>query len=99
MANSKIAESISQAASADQIPGFSETGPSDAFWRRIERMLAEIAALAKLEPIPPDFPARVLVALHKMLPTPGGFFWTTDRQGRLQQSASYFPDEKHRNGI
>ena len=99
MANSKIADSISEAGEAEKIPGFAEGGPTDAFWRRIERLLAEIAALAKLEPIPPDFPARVLVSLHKMLPTPGGIFWTQDRNGRLSQNASYIPGDQHGNCI
>ena len=74
-------------------PESADVGPTNAFWRRIERMLAEIAALAKFEPIPPDFPARVLVLLHNLLPAPGGIFWIQDRNGRLRQAASYFPGE------
>ena len=93
MPNSKIAQTAAAGAgSAEQVPGFMETGPTDAFWRRIERMLAEIAGMAKSESLPTDFPARVLVALHDALPSPGGIFWTQDLNGRLRQNASYFPD-------
>lgn len=90
MPDSKTADSASDAGATGQIPGFADVAPTNAFWRRIERMLAEIAALAKLEPLPPGFPLDVLVSLEKMLPTPGGIFWTRDRHGQLRQTASNF---------
>lgn len=94
MPDSKTAQSVSEAGARQQIPGFADVAPSNAFWHRIERMLAEIAALAKHEPMPPDFPAGVLVSLHTMLPTSGGIFWSRDRTGQLRQSACHFPGDE-----
>ena len=94
MPESKIAASPAEAPATEQIPGFANGAPTNAFWLRIERMLGEIAGLAKLEPMPPDFPARVLASLHGTLPTPGGIFWTRDRNGQLRKNACYFPDDQ-----
>ncbi len=82
MAESKIAERAAE-----------QTGGNSAadFWTGIERMLADLAAQAKAEPLPDDFPARVLTWLHEVLATEAESFWQQDLHGRLRQRARHAP--------
>ncbi len=59
--------------------------PADEFWGGIERMLADVAAQAKADPLPVDFPMRVLTWLHEVLATEAESFWQQDLNGRLRQ--------------
>lgn len=78
MAKSKIAE---------RAAGLPESSPDDGFWEGIERLLADVASQAKADPLPADFPARVLLWLHEVLATEAEAFWQQDLNGRLRHEA------------
>src|SRR5258707_7030645 len=92
MPDSKTIQNISAAGPSARSVGRSVAGPTDVFWHRAEQMLAEIAAFAKAEPLPPDFPAQVLIRLHELLRTSAEIFWKSDLTGTLQQAAENLAD-------
>jgi multidrug efflux pump subunit AcrA (membrane-fusion protein)/GAF domain-containing protein len=62
-----------------------DEGADEAFWSGIEQMLADLASRAKSEPLPADFPERVLTWLHQVLGTEAEAFWLQDLNGRLRR--------------
>jgi multidrug efflux pump subunit AcrA (membrane-fusion protein) len=89
MAESKIAQRAAERTGGN---------PADDFWTGIERMLADLAAQAKADPLPDDFPARVLAWLHEVLATEAESFWQQGLHGRLRQRARRAQADTPANG-
>jgi multidrug efflux pump subunit AcrA (membrane-fusion protein) len=85
MPDSKLTQTDPDAGPLEPFAGSSSDGPTDAFWRRVEQMLADIADLAKADPLPLDFPVSVLESLHAVLLTSAGTFWKSDAGGVLRR--------------
>ncbi|MBS0261450.1 MAG: hypothetical protein JSS02_05790, partial [Planctomycetes bacterium] len=64
-------------------------GPSPEFWAEVERLLHEIAQIAKTVPLAADYSSRVLKCLLHHLPVQGARFWQQDLTGQLEVAASH----------
>ncbi|MBI3863246.1 MAG: HlyD family efflux transporter periplasmic adaptor subunit [Planctomycetia bacterium] len=91
MGKSKIPERAFEATASPRAPQRPGNEPDDSFWAGIERMLADVAAQARAEPLPEDFPARVLGWLHDVLGTDEETFWHQDLNGRLRNWSNRQP--------
>lgn len=98
MGKSKTAERGSEPMASPRAATAPPGNPDDAFWTGIERMLADLAAQAKVEPLPVDFPARVLHWLHEVLTSSAEAFWQQDLNGRLRQRANQGTASAGQNG-